>query len=78
MYNTESQTLVARKRHRCTNCGEAIEPGAQYERWVTFDGSAFTSKMHPECLKSLQEDADGYALDYMPYIGERPRLEQPQ
>ncbi len=41
----------ARKRHRCSECGRAIQPGEQYER-VTgiWDGTADTFKTCPHCL----------------------------
>lgn len=71
-YCTHQQILVARKDHRCTNCGQAILAGDTYIRWASFDDSVFTNKMHQECLLSLLEDADGYEFEYMPYSGERP------
>lgn len=68
---TSTETLKARKPHRCTNCGESINKGDTYKRWASFgDGSAFTNKMHPECLKDLQ-DNNGY-FEYTLYGGERP------
>lgn len=72
MFNTPQETLKARQRHQCTNCAEFIEPGEAYVRWTTMDEACFVNKMHPECLESLQEDADGFEWEYMPYSGERP------
>lgn len=72
MTYTPPQMLTARKNHRCTNCGQSIQAGAMYARWVSFDDSAFTNKMHPECLRALQEDADYGSFEYMLYSGERP------
>lgn len=72
IHHTPTQTLTARKDHRCTNCGQLIQAGDQYMRWVSFDDSAFTNKMHPECLDSLQDDAEYGEFEYMPYSGERP------
>lgn len=72
MHHTPAELLTARKVHRCTNCGEAIEPGQVYQRWGSFDNSAYTNKMHPECLQSLIDDADGLEFEYTPYSGERP------
>ncbi len=72
MHCTPAITLVARKRHRCTNCAQDINPGEQYMRWYSVDDAGFTNKMHPECLESLQE-AEGYGTwEYSPYGGERP------
>jgi hypothetical protein len=73
MYCTPTELRKARKPHRCTNCGEAIEQGEDYVRWASYDdGQCFTNKMHPECLESLQDDADGGQFEYMPYSGDRP------
>lgn len=72
MFNTESVDRKARKPHLCTNCGQRILAGETYKHWVTFDDSAFTNKMHPECLSALQEDAEYGQFEYMPYSGERP------
>lgn len=73
MHCTEAKTIVAVKRHICMNCGEPIESGDTYKRWVSFDdGSAGTNKMHPECLQALN-DENGYGTwEYSPYSGERP------
>jgi len=72
MYHTQIKTVRAKIRHRCTSCGEHISPGDVYRRWVTFDGSAFTNKMHPECLAELQANED-YEWEYIPYSNERPK-----
>lgn len=73
MYATPPKTHTARKQHRCTNCAEHIEPGTQYERWMSVDGGkVFTNKMHPECLASLAEDCVGGWFEYTLYSGERP------
>lgn len=71
-HNTPPQMLTARKDHRCTNCGQVIQIGDQYARWASFDGRAFTNKMHQECLRSLQYEAEGDEFEYIPYSGERP------
>jgi len=73
MHCTPTLTLVARKRHHCTNCGELINPGETYLRWVTFDDSAFTNKMHPECLAALRKEAICGSFEYEAYQGERPK-----
>ena len=75
MYHTTAKTLTARAAHRCTNCGESIDPGQLYARWVSLDDSAYTNKMHPECLQSLIDDASGLEFEYSPYSGERPELQ---
>jgi predicted RNA-binding Zn-ribbon protein involved in translation (DUF1610 family) len=70
---------TARKPHRCTSCGETIETGETYVKWASFDdGSAFTNKMHPECLKAHDDDAKIYGegtWEYSPYSHERGSAE---
>lgn len=73
MHNTDVTTQIARKTHRCTWCAEEISVGQSYSRWITFDGSAATNKMHPECLDAAESDSDDYTGEYMPYCNERPR-----
>jgi hypothetical protein len=73
MYCTPAKTVAAKKKHRCTNCGESIEAGTTYARWMSVDdGTACTNKMHPECLQSLRYDNDGIFWEYTLYGGERP------
>lgn len=72
MHNTDPQVLVARKAHQCTWCSQTINPGDTYQRWVTFDDAAFTSKMHPECVPACQEECRHYGGEYTPYENERP------
>jgi hypothetical protein len=69
MYSTPSITAVARKKHRCTYCGEYILPGDTYTRWNSVDDGWFTSKMHPECLDDMDYWGDD---EYIPYHSERP------
>lgn len=72
MFNTSTTTQVARVAHRCTWCGQRIEPGECYHRWVTLDGGAFTSKMHPECVDACDEECQEMGGEYMPFDNERP------
>jgi hypothetical protein len=72
MFNTDPQILTARKQHRCTSCGEAIQVSEKYHRWVTFDDTATTSKMHPECLEMHQREECYGEWEYSPYSHERP------
>jgi hypothetical protein len=38
------------------NCGEAIDVGTEYLRWMSVDdGKAHTNVMHQECLDDLNE-----------------------
>lgn len=78
MYYTNPETRVARKAHCCTYCGEQIEIGSAYKRWMSIDDKALTNKMHPECLSFLQTEAGGDSFEYFPYSGERPATGQGQ
>lgn len=62
MYCTPPETRTARKPHHCTNCGEAIEVGQKYQRWMSIDdGKSHTNMMHQECLDALNEECgSGY------------------
>lgn len=71
-FHTQARDVIARVPHHCTNCGEPIGVGETYKRWTSFDDSAFTNKMHAECLTSLQSDSECGDFEYMPYSGERP------
>lgn len=76
MHCTATETVTARKEHRCTSCAEPIKAGEQYKRWVSFDDSAYTNKMHPECLAAHQVDAEGTGeWEYMPYSYPRGLVE---
>lgn len=74
MYCTPSETRKARKQHKCTNCAEMIDTGDEYVRWMSVESGdkAYANKMHPECLKSLQDDLCG-EFEYSPFSGERPK-----
>ena len=72
MYTTPTETLTARKPHRCTSCGEVIIIGEKYLRWRCYDsGDAGTGKMHPECYEI--HEAEGSPWEYTPYSYERPQ-----
>jgi hypothetical protein len=71
-FHSQAATVIARKVHRCTNCGQPIGKGEAYQRWTSVDDRWFTSKMHPECHASLLMEADGNDFEYTPYGGERP------
>ena len=78
MHHTETETLKARKPHRCMSCGEPIAAGETYKRWRTYDGGdAGTNKMHPECLAMHQADSARFSepqWEYSLYNHERPAL----
>lgn len=60
MYCTDTETLKARKSHRCMSCGDSIKAGEQYMRWRCYDaGEAGTVKMHPECYDAHCACAEG-------------------
>ena len=67
MFNAEPSRPKARKWHRCTSCGESIEIGVEYVRWLSVDGrEAMHNKMHPECYSAHNDDATG-EWEYMLY-----------
>lgn len=73
MFCTPVETLISRKDHICTWCGEKILKGEEYHTWKSVDDSWFTSKVHEECHKAmLEEAAYWYDYDYMPFSNERP------
>ena len=65
-HQSESKTIVARKRHRCHWCGERIEKGAMYEStFIVWEGDPWTRKLHPECADAERAyDYDGDTLYY--------------
>lgn len=68
MYCTDTETLKARKPHRCMSCGETIAAGEEYKRWRCYeDGDAGTVKMHPECYAAHCDSAGGCAWEFTPY-----------
>ena len=73
MYCTPEQKVTARKAHRCTYCGQAIEVGAVYHRWASVerDEKMYPNKMHLECLDDAREYGTG-DFEYHPFDNERP------
>lgn len=66
----EPVSRKARKDHRCTYCGEAIQRGEVYsEQTGVWDGKAFRSRFHSECFEDLC-DGEG---EFTPYSQDRPR-----
>lgn len=70
-----NETRKARKRRRCTWCGQWIEVGQTYihER-VKVEGDPATNDLHPECDDALRETArlEGGECTYNLYSEERP------
>ena len=73
MYCTPPETRTARKKHICMNCGEEIDVGTKYQRWMSVDdGKSETNKMHPECLAAFNDEYGSGYWEYTLYSGERP------
>ena len=52
---TDAETLKARKKHQCSWCGEEIQTGETYARYVFFGGDVpGTVKMHQECRVAMR------------------------
>lgn len=55
---------VARKVHKCGECGRDIQPGERYERhFGTYDGFSYSGKTCAHCevlCEWLAENCDGY------------------
>lgn len=69
-FYTDAIGRMARKKHRCSYCGEAINAGDAYQyQDGIWEGSWFKSRMHPECFDDMCENGDG---EYSPYSHERP------
>ena len=71
-YHSPPVEMTARTTHRCTSCGEPINPGEKYTRWMSVDDSMFTNKMHPECLQMHKHDTQGEEWEYSLYSYDRP------
>jgi len=72
---TEATEQLARKKHKCSWCGESIEIGESYKRYRYFDGGdAGTVKMHPECYEDMLECAhnEGGWIEWTYGGSERP------
>lgn len=73
MFCTDRQTIVARKEHQCTWCGQPIAKGESHQMWKSVDGGWFTNRMHPECVQACNEECSEWNDDeYHPYDNERP------
>ena len=65
----DSKIYLAKKAHRCSWCGEQIDPKTRYRRTRAInDGRPYTEKLHPECDGAKDRyfltwdalDGDGY------------------
>ena len=63
----------------CAWCGQKIEIGERYAKWVCIDGgNRDTLYAHKECADALAEEAeDGYGIIYFEADNERPVSESP-
>jgi hypothetical protein len=67
------ETRKARRKHRCTYCGEEILRGTEYVHQTgVYNWRWYRNKMHPECFGE-----DWYAdSGFTPYSNERPVRDQ--
>ncbi len=73
MYCTPVEKPIARKMHQCTWCAQQIMPGERYQRWTSFDDSAFANKMHPECADACNDECTYWGEnEYQAFHNERP------
>lgn len=68
MTHLSEREHVARKRHQCTSCLGAIEPGTRYGRWCGLSDGQFASlPYHLECRAweiQLHRDNDLHADEW--------------
>ena len=79
--STKVSAHFARKIHRCSWCGQAIEIGMHYKRYRWFgDDGPSTVKMHPECLDYVDDLArnEWGPIEWIPGEGERPCKQEEQ
>lgn len=70
-FDTAIKTRKARKKHRCTYCGESICKGESYRYHKgRFDDCWYESKLHWECEQVLK---DSGVDEYTPFINDRPK-----
>lgn len=61
----------ARNQHLCTWCGELIDKGTPYSRWLgkSGDDDPLVYRMHPECVTASEEwsnDVADWGDEYFP------------
>jgi len=63
----------ARKKHRCSWCGEPIPPGETYWREKSvYDGNFQNDAWHPECWEDFGQYCEGGETEWMLYSAPRP------
>jgi hypothetical protein len=72
-YATPAETHKARLQHVCDWCGEAINPGANYQRWRYYGDRVSTVKAHPECFEAAGELASEWGADDVLFNRSDPR-----
>jgi len=51
-----------------------IDPGTKYQRWMSiYKGKGQSEKMHPECLKALNDEFGSGYWECSLYAGDRPK-----
>ena len=72
-------TLVkkARTSHQCAWCGQVIEKGSSYKKWLWFcDGTRNTIKAHPECLAEGERTRSSGEYIWFDGDGHRPKIKE--
>jgi len=69
----ETRERVARLEHRCSWCGEKINPGERFVRIrCVFEGEPFVNKFHQECNLASEADWKEHGESFEEFTMPRP------
>lgn len=60
----EATIQKARKQYSCWWCGQHINSGDEYARWLWKDGGLLVVRAHPECKNMWDEYSHEYGEPY--------------